>query len=231
MKLAAPVAPGPGVYISQRWGEHPENYTQFPGVPYHNGLDVVGREGILVRAMAAGILESWGWDPFGYGFWCQVRHAGFYTRYAHGVRGSGTEPAGAMVMAGQPLFTMGSTGNSSGRHTHVEIRSSNYRWVVPSRSYLSDGGNWVIDPGLYLPAPFGEGREIGDADVNDTVVALEKQLTLSKADRDLNYNKFIEAGADLGDAIRILNRTPSGAITPADVVRRTELNTRWAGKV
>jgi len=231
VKLVAPVTPGPGVYVSQGWGEHPENYTQFPGVPYHNGYDVVGPEGTLVRAMAAGIIDLVSWDPFGYGYWFQVRHAGFYTRYGHGVRGSGLEPAGATVMAGQPLFTMGSTGNSSGRHTHDEIRSSNARWAVEGRSYLSDGGNYVIDPGLYLPAPFGEGREIGDDSVNDTVLALEKQLALTKADRDLNYGKFIEAGAALGEALRAWNRVPIGAVSDSDRLLRTELNDKWHGRV
>ncbi len=233
--LVAPVDPVQGTHISQRWMARPEVYARF-GHPGHLGLDIGYANGWLVVSVAPGIVERIAWDPYGYGYWAQVQHSGFYTRYAHGIRGSAMVEVGDVIAAGTPLFRGDTTGFSTGDHLHFEVRTSTRAIIdmipgIDGRWYMSDGGNYVLDPTLFLPAPYGEGREIGDDDVNDTVLALEKALALSKADRNLNYAKFIEAGADLGDAIRILNRTPLGAMLAADVARRTELNTRWAGKV
>ena len=48
------------------------------------------------------------------------------TLYAHGSPGSRRVQAGQEVSQGQPIMTVGTTGNSSGEHLHFEVRVNGY---------------------------------------------------------------------------------------------------------
>ena len=63
------------------------------------------------------------------------------------------------------------------------------------------------------------------------VDVLRARLEKLEADRHLNYEKFIEAGKALGQALSAWNKVPMGALTDADQALRTALNQRWAGRV
>ena len=168
----------------------PRVYARF-GLPGHNGLDIAYAYGWIVRSVADGVVERLSWDPGGYGYWSQVRHAGFFTRYAHGIRGTAMVEPGEQIQAGQPLFQGDSTGFSTGDHLHFEIRTSDRSLTFGDRWYLSDGGHYVLDPTLFLPAPFGEGREIGAADVTDDILRLERALAVAQAivkDKTARFN-------------------------------------------
>ncbi|HXS14578.1 MAG TPA: peptidoglycan DD-metalloendopeptidase family protein [Candidatus Saccharimonadales bacterium] len=90
---------------------------------YHNALDIAGPVGTPIYAARAGtIMEaSCGWN---YGYGCHVlmdNGGGYSTMYAHMV----SQPAvsvGQSVNQGQLIGYRGDTGNSTGPHTHFEIR-------------------------------------------------------------------------------------------------------------
>lgn len=103
---------------------------------YHTGIDIAGPIGTPIYAAKTGVIEdaSCGWN-YGYGCFVEMNNGGgFETLYAHMV----SQPvvsAGQSVSAGQLIGYRGSTGNSTGPHTHFEIRI----------------GGHVVNPLTYLP--------------------------------------------------------------------------------
>lgn len=97
-------------YISQGyWGGHP-------------AIDIAGYIGESVTAADGGyvVLAGGGWNG-GYGNHVIIDHGnGFTTLYAH-LTSIFVTP-GMTVSKGQEIGTMGSTGNSTGPHLHLEIR-------------------------------------------------------------------------------------------------------------
>jgi murein DD-endopeptidase MepM/ murein hydrolase activator NlpD len=89
----------------------------------HDGIDVQAPVGTAVRAARGGqVLYSS--TLRGYGNLVIVDHgAGFATVYAHNQRN--LVRVGERVRAGQPIATLGSTGQTSGPHLHFEVRKQN----------------------------------------------------------------------------------------------------------
>ena len=91
------------------------------GDRFHSGLDYPAAHGTTVRAAASGRVVFAGWDAGGYGNTVIVSHgAGLQTLYAHLSRIGARR--GAWVGRGAPIGRVGSTGNSSGPHLHLELR-------------------------------------------------------------------------------------------------------------
>jgi murein DD-endopeptidase MepM/ murein hydrolase activator NlpD len=91
------------------------------GDRFHSGVDYPVPAGTTVRAAASGRVVFAGWDTGGYGNTVIVSHGGGrQTLYAHlsGFRVS----RGAWVGRGAPIGAVGSTGNSTGPHLHLELR-------------------------------------------------------------------------------------------------------------
>ncbi|WP_339383956.1 peptidoglycan DD-metalloendopeptidase family protein [Fortiea sp. LEGE XX443] len=113
--------PAKGVFTSGygwRWGR------------MHKGIDVANATGTPIYASADGVVEKAGWNKGGYGNLVDIRHPdGSLTRYGHNskimVR------VGQQVNQGETIALMGSTGFSTGPHTHFEIHSSGKGAVNP----------------------------------------------------------------------------------------------------
>jgi murein DD-endopeptidase MepM/ murein hydrolase activator NlpD len=113
--------PAKGVLTSgfgQRWGRP------------HRGIDVANGTGTPIYASADGVIEKAGWNNGGYGNVVDIRHNdGSMTRYGHNSK--------ILVQAGQPVHQgdtialMGSTGFSTGPHSHFEIHPSGKGAVNP----------------------------------------------------------------------------------------------------
>jgi murein DD-endopeptidase MepM/ murein hydrolase activator NlpD len=89
------------------------------GSRHHDGLDLRGRHGDPIHAVASGRVVHSGWMR-GYGETVILEHGeGVTTLYAHAserwVR------VGEMVSRGQPIASVGATGNASGPHLHFEV--------------------------------------------------------------------------------------------------------------
>lgn len=129
--------------ITQRWGVNPQDYARF-GMPGHNGLDIAAPMGTPVMAVADGVVAWAGTDP-GYGNYVRLHHPhlGIDTFYAHLSAVHFAAQMGANVRQGQQVGAMGSTGNSTGPHLHLEVRLS------PGSSYIDLSGGYGkgrIDP-------------------------------------------------------------------------------------
>lgn len=96
---------------------------------YHPGLDFGGKMGIPVYAADSGTVIYAG-DSVdaagrftGYGRYIVIDHGnGYQTLYAHNSELAVT--CGQQVLKGTVIASMGSTGRSTGPHSHFEIRSS-----------------------------------------------------------------------------------------------------------
>jgi murein DD-endopeptidase MepM/ murein hydrolase activator NlpD len=111
---SAYIWPAKGVLTSgfgRRWGRP------------HKGIDVANGTGTPIYASADGVIEKAGWNNGGYGNLVDIRHNdGSMTRYGHNSKI--LVQAGQQVHQGDIIAAMGSTGFSTGPHTHFEIHPS-----------------------------------------------------------------------------------------------------------
>jgi murein DD-endopeptidase MepM/ murein hydrolase activator NlpD len=88
-------------------------------VPYHPGLDIAASTGTPVLAAGDGTVTFAGSDPE-YGNLIILEHGlGLESRYGHNSRLS--VQVGDRVTRGRPVALVGSTGNSTAPHLHLEI--------------------------------------------------------------------------------------------------------------
>ena len=87
---------------------------------YHKGADLKAPYGSEVLAMAAGTVSMAQWH-YAYGNVVMIDHGnGLSTLYSH--MSSINVAVGDEVAQGQQIGAVGSTGNSTGNHCHVEVR-------------------------------------------------------------------------------------------------------------
>lgn len=100
----------------------------------HRGIDVAAPVGTPVVASAPGIVTYSQYNDGGYGNLVEITHPdGSQTLYAHNNRLLVRE--GQFVSQGQQIADMGSTGRSTGPHTHFELHKA---------------GQGAIDPVIWL---------------------------------------------------------------------------------
>ena len=91
------------------------------GNAMHTGLDYPNAHGTGVGAAGRGCVRSAAFDGGGYGNLVVIEHRqGMTSLYAH-LDSIAVRP-GQCVVAGTPIGTVGSTGNSTGPHLHFELR-------------------------------------------------------------------------------------------------------------
>jgi murein DD-endopeptidase MepM/ murein hydrolase activator NlpD len=96
----------------------------------HKGIDVANSTGTAIYASAPGIVEKAGWNKGGYGNLVEIRHPdGSITRYGHNSKVLVSQ--GQQVQQGDTIALMGSTGFSTGPHSHFEIHPSGKGAVNP----------------------------------------------------------------------------------------------------
>lgn len=119
-----PVAKG---WVSSNYGMRTDPFSGKR--TWHNGVDIAGKAGVDVVAIASGIVTFAG-TKSGYGKMVEINHGGgVITRYGH--HESLAVSAGDLVKKGQRIGGMGSSGRSTGPHVHYEIYK-NKRSVDPS---------------------------------------------------------------------------------------------------
>lgn len=86
----------------------------------HTGLDIAGPVGTTIKAAANGTVTFAGWNG-SYGYMIKLSHGnGIETYYCH--CSSLMVSEGQSVSVGEKIAEMGSTGNSTGSHLHLEVR-------------------------------------------------------------------------------------------------------------
>jgi hypothetical protein len=119
--------PAPGATETGPWGQY------IHAGHFHHGEDLAADYGTPIYAAADGVVdgvntgcgEGYPGDycGSGYGNWVSIKHDnGYYTFYGHNQRP--TVSAGQRVKGGEQIAEMGSTGSSTGSHTHFEVCSS-----------------------------------------------------------------------------------------------------------
>jgi murein DD-endopeptidase MepM/ murein hydrolase activator NlpD len=124
-----------GTRLSQAFGVPDSGYA----AGYHTGMDFAVSTGTPLYAVGNATVVSAGWAG-AYGNSVTLRLAdGHYALYAH--MSSVGVSAGQTVSVGQQIGRSGSTGNSTGPHLHLEIRTSNvYGAVINPATYLRSKG-------------------------------------------------------------------------------------------
>lgn len=104
-------------WLSSSFGRRVDPFTGRLAV--HKGVDFAGAEGDPVIAVASGVVVSAGYTA-GFGHLIEVNHGnGYMTRYAHNARLDAA--VGDLVLKGDVIAQMGSTGRSTGPHVHFEV--------------------------------------------------------------------------------------------------------------
>ncbi len=114
--LIKPIASG--YTITSRFGQRSSGN--------HGGLDIAAPGGTPIHAAAAGTVVVSGWSNVGYGNHIIIQHSnGVQTLYGH--CSALYVSAGQYVEQGEVIGAVGSTGNSTGNHLHLEIRANGSR--------------------------------------------------------------------------------------------------------
>mgnify|MGYP005758803851 FL=1 len=110
----------------------------------HAGTDFAAPGGTPIYAAASGYVQVAGWSSGGYGNYVIIYHGkmsdgnSYTTLYGH-MRSVATS-AGKYVQQGQLIGYVGSTGNSTGNHLHLEV------WKGGSKAN-------AVNPRNYIPIP------------------------------------------------------------------------------
>jgi murein DD-endopeptidase MepM/ murein hydrolase activator NlpD len=104
-------------WVSSKFGYRTDPFNG--RIAHHDGIDLAGKEGSDVIAVAAGVI-TWAGKRYGYGNLVEVNHGnGYVTRYGHNKEVS--IKVGEAVKKGAVIAKMGSTGRSTGPHVHFEV--------------------------------------------------------------------------------------------------------------
>jgi len=115
-------------WISSYYGRRTDPFTGRRA--HHDGIDLAGKKGSEVIAVASGIV-TWAGKRYGYGNLVEINHGnGYVTRYGHNE--TIEVKIGDAVKKGQTISRMGSTGRSTGPHVHFEVHK-NGRSVDPMK--------------------------------------------------------------------------------------------------
>ncbi|WP_105616839.1 murein hydrolase activator EnvC family protein [Vallitalea okinawensis] len=111
--------PVPGYYrLSSPYGWRKDPFTGEDW--YHYGIDIPAPAGTPVVAAASGEVIHSGWIN-GYGYTIMIAHgSGIVTLYGH--NSSLVVSKGDQVSRGDTIAKIGSTGRSTGNHSHFEVR-------------------------------------------------------------------------------------------------------------
>lgn len=149
------------------------------GVTYsagkHSGIDLVGIEDKIIRAVAGGTVYRSAFDEDGWGKYVVVKQDdGLYAIYCH--LSKSYKATGQAVRKGDMLGIEGATGQVTGQHLHFELRK-NY-----ADKYST------IDPADYL----GITPKVGLA--KRVVSELEKKITITLNGKDKEVNAIEKDG-------------------------------------
>lgn len=124
--------PTVGYHLTGRFG-----MTSGLWATFHTGLDFAAAEGTPIYAVANGVITSTGWDgPYG-NRTVETLRDGTEIWYAH--QSAIEVQPGDTVTGGQLIGRIGSTGNTTGPHVHIEVRPGGGDPVDPYEAFLQHG--------------------------------------------------------------------------------------------
>ncbi|MBN2502525.1 MAG: M23 family metallopeptidase [Anaerolineales bacterium] len=119
---------GNGTFVWPTTETFLSGYDYDPAI--HPAIDIAGSIGNAIYATDSGVVVYAGWSEYGYGYMIVIDHGnGWQSAYAH--LNSVGVGCGQSVYQGQVIGGLGTSGNSSGPHLHLELRSEIYGKVNP----------------------------------------------------------------------------------------------------
>lgn len=120
----------------------------FKGETHHYGVDFVAPTGTPVRTPHGGRVIRAGWGTGGQGNWVAIYNDALDKTFSFmHMLGDLNVKVGDVVEAGTMLGRMGSTGRSTGTHTHFQVNqgmsTSNAKAINPSNYLTSMPGSWL----------------------------------------------------------------------------------------
>ncbi|HET8605085.1 MAG TPA: M23 family metallopeptidase [Marmoricola sp.] len=130
---------------SNRWVLPTENFQLTAGfgqvsglwASFHTGLDFAAPTGTPIFAVADGTITSTGWDGAYGNRTVETLDDGTEIWYAH--QNSIAVQTGQHVHQGQVIGAVGSTGNTTGPHVHIEVRPGGGDPVDPYPAFVQHG--------------------------------------------------------------------------------------------
>ena len=117
-KFLPSLKPVPDGWHSSNFGRRIDPFSGLDS--FHEGVDFPAETGAPIVAAASGKVVFAGWHA-AYGKMLEIDHgSGLVTRYAHASQLAVAE--GELVVRGQRVANVGSTGRSTGPHLHFEVR-------------------------------------------------------------------------------------------------------------
>lgn len=119
---------------------------------WHIGADIVGLNSKYVFAIADGVIESIDAHGKSYGKHICIRHDdGMVSLYAHLSRV--LVKVGQKVCMGACIGIMGSTGNATGAHLHLELHKDRYKY--PAKGSKAKDCPWLVDGMAWIKEHIG----------------------------------------------------------------------------
>jgi murein DD-endopeptidase MepM/ murein hydrolase activator NlpD len=135
--------------ITQRFGEHPENYAQF-GYAGHEGVDIVAvTSDKTIHCVEDGIvfkdIDQVGADPPNkdYGIFVIVYNQLRRRKWLYAHMSEDFVFINQPLKRGEPIGIMGNTGNTTGSHLHLSVRNTDSAGNIVN---LGNGFKGNIDP-------------------------------------------------------------------------------------
>lgn len=128
----------------------------------HQGIDLVGVTNKKVYAICPGVIERAGYDKGGFGNYVRIKEDGTENRIYLAHLDKIYVKVGQKVTYTTVVGLMGSTGNSTGAHTHVEIRQFKNGVAVKK-----------LNPAIYMGLP----NELGTYNSANYQIAVQNNKT------------------------------------------------------
>ena len=178
-------------FVTQKFGENLNDFYATLGMKGHNGWDIVGNTGQLIRAAHDGIITFAGEDGSS-GLGVVVRtneqyqynggEAHYKSIYWHCKAGSIRVRAGDFVKIGDVLAECDTTGKATGSHLHFGLKpvfqgEEEWNWWNAEQD---NGYFGAIDPAPYWNGYYAENHLTVIGIYNQLIIALSQLVELLK---------------------------------------------------
>lgn len=168
----------------------------------HTGLDFPAPQGTPIRAMTHGRVLAAGVYDRAYGYKVIIRLGRYDYWYCHMPKDAATVRVGQLVEAGELIGRVGSTGNVTGAHLHVEKRTKGGRFAVGTFRDPMTAVRWQPPAIRYETINVGDDNPTGKATRAQRRGRLLTDILRPGAD----YILFQEAPGHAGGLYRWLQR-------------------------
>jgi hypothetical protein len=146
-KWQPPIHNPPGYTITARFADGGTLWAKGT----HSGTDFACAAGTPIYPVGPGTIHDHGTGDPDYGNWVSVDHGNkIYTQYAH-MQAPSPLPVGAAITSNTIIGKVGSTGNATGPHVHVELRKGADTYTAATKSggiekYVLGGADRLAPP-------------------------------------------------------------------------------------